>query len=394
MAEWKEYTVADVISTVIDYRGKTPKKLGGDWSDSGYRALSAKNIKTGKIVQPDSIRYVSEDMYRCWMKEEIQKEDILITSEAPFGQIYYWDSDEKIVLSQRLFAVRINQQFYPKYIYFYMTSSFFQTELDGRATGTTVVGLRQPELLKCKIFAPDYQEQKRIADTLWCLEQKINNNEAINNNLEQQAKALYKDWFFDFSPFSTEGNLPNGWRLGTVGDIIQLHDSKRVPLSGSERDKMEKIYPYYGATSLMDYVDNYLFDGIYLLLGEDGTVVDSLGFPILQYVYGQFWVNNHAHIITGKEGFSVEELYLFFSLTNIKSIVTGAVQQKVSQQNLKKVPAIIPSKEALSAFDDLIQPIFAQIRNLRDENAHLADLRDTLLPKLMSGEIDVSDIEF
>ena len=74
MAEWKEYTVADVISTVIDYRGKTPKKLGGDWSDSGYRALSAKNIKTGKIVQSESIRYVSEDMYRCWMKEEVQKD--------------------------------------------------------------------------------------------------------------------------------------------------------------------------------------------------------------------------------------------------------------------------------------------------------------------------------
>lgn len=215
----------------------------------------------------------------------------------------------------------------------------------------------------------------------------------LNNNLEQQAKTLYKDWFFDFSPFSTEGNLPDGWRMGTVGDIIQLHDSKRVPLSGAEREKMEKIYPYYGATSLMDYVDNYLFDGIYLLLGEDGTVVDNLGFPILQYVYGQFWVNNHAHIITGKDGFSVEELYLFFSLTNIKSIVTGAVQQKVSQQNLKKVPAIIPSKEALSAFDDLIQPIFAQIRNLRDENTRLADLRDTLLPRLIFGEVDVSDID-
>ena len=156
---------------------------------------------------------------------------------------------------------------------------------------------------------------------------------------------------------------------------------------------MAKVYPYYGATSLMDYVDNYLFDGIYLLLGEDGTVVDSLGFPILQYVYGQFWVNNHAHIITGKEGFSVEELYLFFSLTNIKSIVTGAVQQKVSQQNLKKVSAIIPSKEALCAFDEVIQPIFAQIRNLRDENEYLANLRDTLLPKLMSGELNISNID-
>ena len=183
MSTWKEYTVADVVTTVIDYRGKTPKKLGGDWSESGYRAFSAKNIKTGKIVQTDSIRYVSQDMYRAWMKEEIQREDILITSEAPFGQILFWDSNEKIVLSQRLFAIRVNEQFYPKYIYFYMTSPFFQAELDGRATGTTVVGLRQPELLKCKIVAPSYEEQIAIADTLWCLEQKINNNEEINNNL-------------------------------------------------------------------------------------------------------------------------------------------------------------------------------------------------------------------
>lgn len=215
----------------------------------------------------------------------------------------------------------------------------------------------------------------------------------INNNLEQQAKALFKSWFIDFDHFSDDGTMPSNWRIGTVSEIIEFHDSKRIPLSGAQRTKMDKVYPYYGATSLMDYVDNYLFDGIYLLLGEDGTVVDSLGFPILQYVYGQFWVNNHAHIITGKDGFSVEELYLFFSLTNIKSIVTGAVQQKVSQQNLKKVPAIIPSKDALNSFDELIQPIFSQIRNLRDENACLVNLRDTLLPKLMSGELNVSNID-
>lgn len=265
--------------------------------------------------------------------------------------------------------------------------------LVNQANGSVFQNLKTDIVKEFDIRIPCIEAQKKIVGILSQIDEKIELNNAINNNLEQQAKALYKDWFFDFTPFSTDDNLPDGWRLGTVGDIIQLHDSKRVPLSGAERDKMAKIYPYYGATSLMDYVDNYLFDGIYLLLGEDGTVVDSLGFPILQYVYGQFWVNNHAHIITGKEGFSVEELYLLFSLTNIKSIITGAVQQKVSQQNLKKVPAIIPSKEALSAFDDLIQPIFAQIRNLRDENAHLADLRDTLLPRLMSGKLDVSNID-
>lgn len=143
----------------------------------------------------------------------------------------------------------------------------------------------------------------------------------------------------------------------------------------------------------MDYVDRYLFDGIYLLLGEDGTVVDDKGFPILQYVEGKFWVNNHAHIITGKNGFTVELLYLLFSLTSVKAIVTGAVQPKISQANLNKVPVLIPDANELDSFDRIIQPFFAQIRNLRVENDRLATTRDTLLPKLMSGELDVSDID-
>ena len=178
-----------------------------------------------------------------------------------------------------------------------------------------------------------------------------------------------------------------------VSEIIDLHDSKRIPLSNRERAELDKIYPYYGATSVMDYVDKYIFDGIYLLLGEDGTVVDSKGFPILQYVEGKFWVNNHAHILTGKNGFSVELLYLLFSLTNVQSIVTGAVQPKISQANLKNISIVIPSESELNEFDAIIQPIFAQIRTLRNENNKLISLRDTLLPKLMSGEIDVSTID-
>ncbi|WP_337366402.1 restriction endonuclease subunit S [Phascolarctobacterium sp.] len=264
----------------------------------------------------------------------------------------------------------------------------------GRLSGQSAQpGLSVKTLGQQVINLPPLKVQNAITDILAKLDDKIEVNESINKNLEEQSKELFKNWFIDFSPFTSDSNLPENWRIGTVGDIVQLHDAKRIPLSGSERDKMQKIYPYYGATSLMDYVENYLFDGIYLLLGEDGTVVDNLGFPILQYIHGKFWVNNHAHIITGKAGFSVEALYLFFSLTNIKAIVTGAVQQKVSQQNLKKVPAIIPNEDVLRAFDKLIQPIFAQIRNLRDENARLANLRDCLLPKLMSGELNVSDID-
>lgn len=243
-----------------------------------------------------------------------------------------------------------------------------------------------------EIMVPDYEEQKRISGILKSLDDKIAANTEVNKNLFEQVRALYKDRFIDLMPFG--GSMPSDWHLGTVSEIIELHDSKRIPLSSRERAELDNIYPYYGATSVMDYVDRYLFDGIYLLLGEDGTVVDGQGFPILQYVEGKFWVNNHAHIITGKNGFTVELLYLLFSLTNVQSIVTGAVQPKISQANLNKVPIVIPSEAELKAFDESIQPFFAEIRNLRAENDRLATVRDSMLPRLMSGELDVSDLDF
>lgn len=139
----------------------------------------------------------------------------------------------------------------------------------------------------------------------------------------------------------------------------------------------------------MDYVDDYLFDGKYLLLGEDGTVVDDSGFPILQYVWGQFWVNNHAHILTGKLGYNVESLYMLFKQTPVKSIVTGAVQPKISQANLKSIPVVIPPINLIEEFNKQVDEMFTLIRNNEDENECLVALRDSLLPKLMSGEIDV-----
>lgn len=396
MAEWKEYTVADVISTVIDYRGKTPKKLGGEWGDSGYRALSAKNIKTGKIVQADSIRYVSEEMYKCWMKEEVQKEDILITSEAPFGQIYYWDSDEKIVLSQRLFAVRVNQRFYPKYIYFYMTSSFFQAELDGRATGTTVVGLRQPELLKCKIFAPDYQEQKRIADTLWCIEQKINNNEAINNNLEQQAQAIFSDEFL------TLETLPDGWKQTSLIDIADylngLAMQKYRPTASETGIPVLKIKELrQGCCDDNSELCSPNIKSEYII--HDGDVIFSWSGSLLV----DFWcggicgLNQHLFkVMSNKHDkwfyyvWTKHHLDRFIAVAADKATTMGHIKR----DELSKAEVLIPNKADYKRIGALLQPIYDLIIANRIENKKLAETRDTLLPKLMSGEIDISEVDY
>ena len=390
MPEWKSTRLGDICTT-----NKESYSSKDNWKIVNY--LDTGSITENKITELQYID-IETDKLPSRARRKVRKDSILYSTVRP-NQLHYGIIKElvdNLLVSTGFTVIDVDtNKAIPEFIYYILTQKNTTEQLQAIAeqSVSTYPSIKATDIENLKLKLPNLAIQKKIVVILDTIDSKIRQNEKINNNLEQQAKVLYKDWFFDFSPFSSDGNLPNGWHFGTVGDIIQLHDSKRVPLSGAERDKMAKVYPYYGATSLMDYVDNYLFDGIYLLLGEDGTVVDGLGFPILQYVYGQFWVNNHAHIITGKEGFSVEELYLFFSLTNIKSIVTGAVQQKVSQQNLKKVPAIIPSKQALSAFDEIIQPIFAQIRNLRDENANLSQLRDTLLPKLMSGELDVSDID-
>ena len=97
--------------------------------------------------------------------------------------IYYWDSDEKIVLSQRLFCVRVKKEYHPRFVYYYMTTEDFQGEMDGRATGTTVVGLRQPELMKCELYCPDFDTQKKIASILASIDAKIDTNSKINDNL-------------------------------------------------------------------------------------------------------------------------------------------------------------------------------------------------------------------
>lgn len=388
MVEWKEYTVADVISTVIDYRGKTPKKLGGDWSDSGYRALSAKNIKTGKIVQVDSIRYVSEEMYKCWMKEEVQKEDILITSEAPFGQIYYWDSDEKIVLSQRLFAIRVNQRFYPKYIYFYMTSSFFQAELDGRATGTTVVGLRQPELLKCKIYAPDYQEQKKIADILWCLEQKINNNEAINNNLEQQAQAIYQQMFID--------NPDPDWIEGSLSDIANIIMGQSPSGSSYNEDGIGAIF-FQGRAEF-----GFRFPTIRLYTTEPkrmayaNDILMSVRAPVgdLNVAHNDCCIGRGLAAIHSKTNHQSFVLYTMFSLKKQLDVFNGegTVFGSINRNSLNDMPILIPDDEQIEKFELIVAPMDAAIRNNYDEICHLQAVRDSLLPRLMSGELDVSNI--
>lgn len=381
------------IEVIDGDRGKNYPHQDELMAEGDCLFLSAKNVTTSGFDFTDN-QFISAEKDSILRNGKLNRGDIVITTRGTVGNVGLYNESvpyDDVRINSGMLIVRCVENISREYLYNVLRSKWFYQKIKAMQTGSAQPQLPKSHFLKMEIPVPTKEIQDKIADIIMQFERKIQCNDAINRNLLDQARLLYKSWFMDFD--NNSGVMPDDWHIGTVSEIIELHDSKRKPLSGNERDKLEKIYPYYGATSIMDYVDDYLFDGIYLLLGEDGSVIDAEGYPILQYVFGKFWCNNHAHIITGKNGFSVEALYLLFSLTYVNDIVTGAVQLKISQQNLNKVEAVIPSLVALKEFDEIIQPMFGQIRKLRLENENLTKIRDSLLPKLMSGELDVSDLD-
>ena len=362
--------------------------------DSGVPVLNGSNLE-GFSLSEKAFRFVTKEKADSLNKANAHRGDIVITHRGTLGQIVFIPQDsryDRYVISQSQFRVRCNDKVLPEYLVYYFHTPIGQHKLLSNASQVGVPALARPSstFQQIEVELPELSIQKRVVEIITTIQKKIENNQELNDNLLAQAQTLYKQFF----PYGVQDDLPDGWRIGTVGEIIEIHDSKRIPLSGADRSKMEKkIYPYYGAASLMDLVDNYIFDGKYLLLGEDGTVVDDAGYPILQYVWGQFWVNNHAHILTGRLGYDVESLYMLFKQTPVKSIVTGAVQPKISQANLRSVQVVIPPEHNLREYNDLVEPLFSLFRANEEECKTFTALRDTLLPKLMSGEIDVSAVQ-
>ena len=348
-----------------------------DIRDDG--TLNMNNLKS--VDDPNASKYI------------LHPNDIVFArTGASTGRNYFYDgSDGAFVYAGFLIKFSLDpQKVNPIYVKYYCQSTQYRSWIKSFSTGSTRGNINAQTLGNMDIPLPSREQQDYLVRVLSPIDEKIKLNQKINDNLQQQAQALYNQCF----PYGVDDDLPTGWRIGTVGEIIEIHDSKRIPLSGAERAKMEKkTYPYYGAAALMDYVDDYIFDGKYLLLGEDGTVVDEAGYPILQYVWGKFWVNNHAHILTGKLGFNVESLYMLFKQTPVKAIVTGAVQPKISQANLRSIQVVIPPQKLLIDYNNQIAPLFALLRTNEEANKSLVALRDTLLPKLMSGELDVSGIQ-
>lgn len=262
----------------------------------------------------------------------------------------------------------------PKFAYYW----FQATDLTAFNSGSVQPMLNRNYIAQVPVDIPPIEVQLGIAATLGALDDKIESNRRVLVGILALADALY-------SAACTESSSET-----EIGNVAEFHNRRRVPLSSRDRDERPGPYPYYGATGVFGYVDDFLFDEVLALVGEDGSVVNDDGTPVTQYIWGKSWINNHAHPLTGR-GISTELIFVALRAADVGAIVTGAVQKKISMGNLKSLQVAIPQGDAKVGLEANLQPLFGLYRQVTEECRVLVDLRDTLLPELMSGRIRVPE---
>jgi len=416
MDSWHTVRIGDLCEGIYDGPHATPKK-----TIDGPIFLGISNLSNGRIDLSNA-EHLSEKDYISWTRRIVpQENDVVFSYETRLGEAARIPGGLRCCLGRRMALMRPNlDKVHPTFLHFaYLSPSFQETIRARTVRGSTVDRIALIEFPDFPITIPaDLDEQRTIAHMLGSLDDKIELNRRMNATLEESARVLFKSWFVDFDPVrakmegrepegidaetaalfpdrlveSALGMIPEGWRVDTFGAVVNILDSKRIPLSGREREVRQGSYPYYGATSIMDYIDAYLFDGIYVLMGEDGSVIDTDDHPICQYVWGKFWANNHAHVLQGKCQVSTEHILLFLQQINIKPYINGAVQLKLNQENMKRIPFFVPSDDVCKAFSDSVNQYFGLYRANADSSRTLAATRDALLPKLLSGEVRVDGV--
>ena len=315
--------------------------------------------------------------------------------------------DNRYLHNQRIGLISCNEYLNKDFAYYLFMTQTVRQQISRSASGTKVKHTSPEKIYEVQVYIPKIQTQRNIAKLLTTLDQEIQINNQINQELETMAKTLYDYWFvqFDFpdkngKPYKSSGGkmvyhpelkreIPEGWGVEKLGNITICHDSKRVPLSSNDRELVKGEIPYYGATGIMDYVNDYIFDGDYVLMAEDGSVMTEKGTPILQRISGKNWVNNHAHVLEPIKNYSCKLLMMLLKDVSVMKIKTGSIQMKINQENMNKivVPAI-PLK-LLFEINQKLEVIDKQQLNLIEENKQLTQLRDWLLPMLMNGQVKV-----
>lgn len=262
-----------------------------------------------------------------------------------------------------------------RYLYYYLL---------GRGFDDVISGSAQPQitgqgLTKIEIPLPPLPEQKRIAAIL-------DKADAIRRK-RQQAIQLADDFlravFLDM--FGDPVTNPKGWPVKPFGSLVINKDGKRIPIKASDRSDMEGQYPYYGASGVIDYVNDFIFEGAHLLIGEDGANLLARSTPIAFIADGQYWVNNHAHVLGEKDGVPLEYLAFSINLRNLEPFVSGSAQPKLNQENLNKIPVQVPPAAVMEKFLTTLKKHRAYMGRVSESEPE--SLFSSLSQKAFSGQL-------
>ncbi|MEG1008614.1 MAG: restriction endonuclease subunit S [Clostridia bacterium] len=385
-------------------RGSSPRPINDYLSNCGYKWLKISDFNLGDKFINETKQFIKESGLKG--TRLVKKGTLILTNSATPGIPIFIEDDMCLHDGFLYFKNLSDNMLNMEYLYCWLLNN--QGNILNLANGSVFKNLKKEIVENLDIELPKIENQNKIVKVYDAINYKIIENTATNNNLYEITKQLYNRWFVDFEFPNEKGNsyksdggkmieselgkIPENWIVKRLDDISINFDFKRKPLSSREREEKKGGIPYYGATSIIDYVDDYLFDDIYVLMGEDGTVINTDNTPVLQYIWRKCWVNNHTHILQGKS-ITTEHLMECLRSTDVYSIITGAVQLKINQANMNSLKYAIASDDINQKFEKILSSIYAKIRENIEKNENLINLRDTLLPKLMNGEIDLDNIE-
>ena len=397
MEEWKEYKLGEVVIPVKD-------RIETSFLDS-TSYVSTENMLPNKagITLSSGVPSGSAVKFRY--------EDILISNIRPYFK-KIWRADRNGGCSADVICLRASNAVVPLFLYYLLSQDLFFDYVMQGAKGTKMPRGDRNQIMQWPVLLPSKSEQQKIALILSALDDKIEVNKRINDNLEQQAQALFKSWFVDFEPFkdgefveSEQGMIPNGWRVGTLNELGNI-------VGGSTPSKAKPEYYTNNGIAWLTPKDLSIsqrkftskgqiditqegYDSCSTKLMPKGSVLFSSRAPIgyLTIAKNDICTNQgFKSVIPKLAGTAFLYCFLKESTQEIENKATGSTFKEVSGALMKSLPAIIPEKAILHDFENLLTPLFYQQEVVEEENTLLSSLRDSLLPRLMSGELNVSEI--
>ena len=345
---------------------------------SGFPIIDGANLKGYKVT--DNItKFVTEEKARSLSRSIAHRGDVIVTISGTIGQIAYIPEDslyDEYLCSQRQFRVSFDSSMvYVPYLVFYFHTFEGQNKILSFANQTGVPALSQPlkNFKKIRLCLPSLQEQRRIASIVETINDKIENNIKINDNLQQQAQVIYSSMFID--------NPDPAWSHGHLSDLITVKYGK------DHKKLADGIYPVYGSGGIMRYVERPLYNKESVLIPRKGTLNNVM------YVNQPFWSVDTMFYTEMKLPNVAKFVYHFVKAKDLASMNAGSAVPSMTTDILNAMEVVIPSASALEEFESLVAPMYEAMEANDVQSKALSQMRDTLLPKLMSGEIDVSDIQ-